>query len=350
MNNSVTCCASYQDAAPAYAKINLHLGIYPHNVGESGYHRADSVMAALELADTVTLSYSEHAQQNTVVMDAGPDVAMKDNTAFRALEAMCQTFHKQPAYTVTIQKHIPAQAGLGGSSSDAATTIKLLCKFWGLDALDARVVRVAQSIGADVAFFLHPIPAYLNGVGATLQESFEHVPSIPCVIVRPQAGVSTPVAYRLFDERIQAEAEAKSRAELEPGLELGAGLKVGVDSELKPDLKQRLNLEAGIQSFMPQSPDRIIQALRVGDVLALNGLLYNNLAEAVIQHVADIREVLAWLRTQQGISHPCVTGSGSAVFAFAQSSAICDEIAQKASKMRNWWVYSTKTLGLNHVF
>ena len=121
MNNSVTCCASYQDAAPAYAKINLHLGIYPHNVGESGYHRADSVRAALELADTVMLSYNERAQQNTVVMDAGPDVAMKDNTAFRALEAMCQTFHKQPAYTVTIQKHIPAQAGLGGSSSDAAT-------------------------------------------------------------------------------------------------------------------------------------------------------------------------------------------------------------------------------------
>lgn len=334
MNNSVTCCASYQDAAPAYAKINLHLGIYPHNVGESGYHRADSVMAALELADTVMLSYNERAQQNTVVMDAGPDVAMKDNTAFRALEAMCQTFHKQPAYTVTIQKHIPAQAGLGGSSSDAATTIKLLCKFWGIDALDARVVRVAQSIGADVAFFLHPIPAYLNGVGATLQESFEHVPSIPCVIVRPQAGVSTPVAYRLFDEHIQAEVGA----ELKPRSELGA------------DLKQRLNPEAGIQSFMPQSPDRIIQALRVGDVLALNGLLYNNLAEAVIQQVADIREVLAWLRTQQGISHPCVTGSGSAVFAFAQSSAICDEIAQKASKMRNWWVYSTKTLGLNHVF
>lgn len=334
MNNSVTCCASYQDAAPAYAKINLHLGIYPHNVGESGYHRADSVMAALELADTVTLSYNEHAQQNTVVMDAGPDVAMKDNTAFRALEAMCQTFHKQPAYTVTIQKHIPAQAGLGGSSSDAATTIKLLCKFWGLDALDARVVRVAQSIGADVAFFLHPIPAYLNGVGATLQESFEHVPSIPCVIVRPQAGVSTPVAYRLFDEHVQTGVET----ELKPRSELGA------------ELKQRLNPEAGIQSFMPQSPDRIIQALRVGDVLALNGLLYNNLAEAVIQQVADIREVLAWLRTQQGISHPCVTGSGSAVFAFAQSSAICDEIAQKASKMRNWWVYSTKTLGLNHVF
>lgn len=346
MNNSVTCGASYQDAAPAYAKINLHLGIYPHNVGESGYHRADSVMAALELADTVTLSYNEHAQQNAVVMDAGPDVAMKDNTAFRALEAMCQTFHKQPAYTVTIQKHIPAQAGLGGSSSDAATTIKLLCKFWGIDALDARVVRVAQSIGADVAFFLHPIPAYLNGVGATLQESFEHVPSIPCVIVRPQAGVSTPVAYRLFDEYVQAEAEAKSRAELEPGLELKTRLQPVLSQELRPEL----NPEAGIQSFMPQSPDRIIQALRAGDVLTLNDLLYNNLAEVVIQHVADIREVLAWLRTQQGISHPCVTGSGSAVFAFAQSSAICDEIAQKASKMRNWWVYSTKTLGLNRVF
>lgn len=346
MNNSVTCCASYQEAAPAYAKINLHLGIYPHNVGESGYHRADSVMVALELADTVTLSYNKHAQQNTVVMDAGPDVAMKDNTAFRALEAMCQTFHKQPAYTVTIQKHIPAQAGLGGSSSDAATTIKLLCKFWGIDALDARVVRVAQSIGADVAFFLHPIPAYLNGVGATLQESFEHVPSIPCVIVRPQAGVSTPVAYRLFDERIQAEVGAKSRAELESGLELKTRLQTELSQELRPELNQ----EAGIQSFIPQSPDRIIQALRAGDVLALNELLYNNLAEAVIQHVADIREVLAWLRTQQGISHPCVTGSGSAVFAFAQSSAICDEIAQKASKMRNWWVYSTKTLGLNCVF
>lgn len=346
MNNSVTCCASYQDAAPAYAKINLHLGIYPHNVGESGYHRADSVMAALELADTVTLSYNERAQQNTVVMDAGPDVAMKDNTAFRALEAMCQTFHKQPAYTVTIQKHIPAQAGLGGSSSDAATTIKLLCKFWGIDALDARVVRVAQSIGADVAFFLHPIPAYLNGVGATLQESFEHVPSIPCVIVRPQAGVSTPVAYRLFDEYVQAEVGAKSRAELEPGLELKTRLQPELSQELRPEL----NPEAGIQSFMPQSPDRIIQALRVGDVLTLNELLYNNLAEAVIQHVADIREVLAYLRAQQGISHPCVTGSGSAVFAFAQSSAICDEIAQKASKMRNWWVYSTKTLGLNSVF
>ena len=146
--------------------------------------------------------------------------------------------------------------------------------------------------------------------------------------------MSTPVAYRLFDEHVQTGVET----ELKPRSELGA------------ELKQRLNPEAGIQSFMPQSPDRIIQALRVGDVLALNGLLYNNLAEAVIQQVVDIREVLAWLRTQQGISHPCVTGSGSAVFAFAQSSAICDEIAQKASKMRNWWVYSTKTLGLNSVF
>ena len=172
------------------------------------------------------------------------------------------------------------------------------------------------------------------------------MPSIPCVIVRPQSGVSTPVAYRLFDEYVQAEAEAKSRAELEPGSEFKTRLQPELSQELRPEL----NPEAGIQSFMPQSPDRIIQALRVGDVLALNELLYNNLAEAVIQHVADIREVLAWLRAQQGISHPCVTGSGSAVFAFAQSSAICDEIAQKASKMRNWWVYSTKTLGLNSVF
>lgn len=282
-------------ALPAPAKINVHLGIYPGR-DERGYHRADSVMVCVGLADEVQIRASSHL---SLTMSVEVGVPQEKNTAFRAARALCTAFGRDEGYAIHIVKHTPAESGMGGASSDAASVLLGLCQLWGVSPTDERVVAVARSIGADVPFFLTKNPAHLTGAGDVLAESFPPLPDAPVVLVRPDAGVSTVEAYREFD------ADPIEPADVEP----------------------------------------MRAALRAGDAARVASLLYNNLEPAANRLAPITAEVHAWLAVQPGVLGAQMTGSGSCVFAFCESAAAAERIAHNAQDVKKWWACATKTVG-----
>ncbi len=278
--------ASISVTAPA--KINLHLGVHAETDGR-GYHRVDSVMTAISLADTISIAPSECL---TVRATPAVDAPMEQNTAYRAAVAMGAAFGREASFSIEIQKRIPLKSGLGGPSADAAATMVGICRIWGIDPTDPRVVEAARSIGADVPFFLYGPPAYLAGAGDVLKETFEPLPEMPLAIVKPAAGgVAARDAYARFDAD-------------------------------------------------PQAPGRLedmLAALRSGDADAVVAHISNNLAPAACDLMPEIAEVRSWLRGQDGVRVAEVSGSGSAVFAVCASDGAAQAVARAAGTGRGWW-------------
>lgn len=288
----------------APAKVNLHLGIYPGR-DERGYHRADSVMIAVDLADVVTVTEDPRLTGIQLSMSEDVHVPAYQNTAWIAATRMCRKFGRPERYAIHIQKEVPPQSGLGGSSSDAASVILALCKLWGIKALDPRVVQVARSVGADVAFFLHPAPSLLVGAGDVLEKTFPQMNDLPLVLVRPRPGVSTVSAYQAFDAH----------------------------------------------PTQPARADRLTRALARGDRRAVATHLFNNLATAVQRSVTECAEVEDWLLAQEGVQNARVTGSGSCAFAICDSHERAAGLARAAHDAHaDWWAISCKTVGLGSQF
>ena len=181
----------------APAKINLYLGVHTER-DDRGYHRVDSLMAAVGLSDTVTVT---PAQALTVQTVPASDFPMQKNTAYRAAVAMAEHYGREANICVTIEKRIPLCAGLGGPSTDAAAVIVALAGLWGIDRTDPALDDIARGIGADVPFFLHASLAFYVGGGDVLATEYPVLPATPVVLVKPrEASVSTIEAYRRVDE------------------------------------------------------------------------------------------------------------------------------------------------------
>lgn len=276
----------------APAKVNLHLGIYPGR-DERGYHRADSLMVALDVCDIVRVA---PAAGLSLTCEPDVGVAPQRNIAWKAAARLAEALGREPNVAIAIEKRLPAEAGLGGGSSDGGAVLRGLCELWGVDAADARVVEVARSLGADVPFFLDPRPTLLVGAG-DVPERVLAAPEIPVVLVRPGGpGVSTPAAYAAFDA-----------APIEP-----------------------------------PSAEALCRALDAGDALAAAGLLYNNLEPAAVELVPAIGEVLSWLRSQDGVRAAQVCGSGSCCFALCESDEAARAVAAIAPD--GWWSCATHTI------
>lgn len=337
----------------APAKINVHLGIYPHAPGEHGYHRADSIMMPLSLCDWVFMRPC-NAAANATTGAAKPQVAdaisvemsvpcgveTRNNTVYRAAHSMCAAFNKPAAFEIYVEKHIPVQSGLGGSSSDAAATIRALCSMWNISPHDERVIRVAQHIGADVAFFLWGNPTFLSGVGDELERMFPSV-HVPVALIRPQLGVSTVEAYAMFDEHptqpqlpgnmclcLEAVSHSNAMDKNKSAAALGAPTCANAAA---PRTSRAASAHA---SVMHCAAEEISQ------------LLYNNLADAVMRTVPCVRDALTWAKSQPEVKGALVTGSGSAVFAFCSTTQDVQRVATRA-RLRNYRAYSTITVGLS---
>lgn len=276
----------------APAKINLYLGVHTER-DDRGYHRVDSLMAAVGLADTVTVA---PAQELTVQTVPASDFPMQKNTAYRAAVAMAEHYGREANICVTIEKHIPLCAGLGGPSTDAAAVIVALAELWRVDRTDPALDDIARSIGADVPFFLHASPAFYVGGGDVLATEYPALPTTPVVLVKPrEASVSTIEAYRRFDET----------------------------------------------PVPAEKPGAIASALRSGDADTAYALVHNNLGVISAQMEPQIQTVLDWLRAQDGTVAVDVCGSGACSFAICSTAATAANLAV-AAQQNGWWSRSTE--------
>ncbi len=170
---------------PAPAKINLFLHVTGRR--DDGYHTLETVFALIDLADTVTLSRRD---DGAIVRGRElPGVSKADDLSLRAAHALKNATGTGLGVTVSLEKRIPQGAGLGGGSSDAASVLLALNRLWQLALPRDDLLRLAVSLGADVAFFVGGDNALARGVGEILTPV--SIPSSWIALALPPVAIAT---------------------------------------------------------------------------------------------------------------------------------------------------------------
>ncbi len=230
------------------AKVNLFLEVLSRRA--DGFHEIETLMVPIGLYDRVSLAANStgtlgltcrwahgvegyrtrHGLGGTGVWEALP--ANEDNLALRSLTLLRQRSGVSAGADVMLVKRIPAAAGLGGASSDAAAVLAAANIAWGLDWSRQQLAEVAAELGSDVPFFLQGGACLCRGRGERIEPVSGCVP-LHLVVVRPPGGLATAAVYRACSPAAQ-----------------------------------------------PQRADALVAAARDGDTAQVGRLLFNRLQEA----------------------------------------------------------------------
>ena len=193
---------------PSYAKINLYLKIGKKL--SSGYHNIQSVMQRIELSDSISI---EPLNEDKIIVEStNPELSGEENLAYQAALLLKKKYKIRHGVKIYIEKNIPLEAGLGGGSSDAATTLLNLNKLWGIKLKERQLVDLSVQIGSDVPFFIGENAALVEGIGDKVRQIKKSF-SINIVLINPGFRVSTKWAYTAFDrQRPRTRAKADVNA------------------------------------------------------------------------------------------------------------------------------------------
>lgn len=169
---------------PAPAKLNLFLHITGRRA--DGYHLLQSVFALIDWTDTLHL---ELRSDGLITREDLTMVLPADDLCTRAARALQQASGCTLGVHIGISKSIPAQAGMGGGSSDAASVLLGLNKLWGLNLPLQKLLPIGLALGADVPFFLGGHNAWVEGIGEKITPVA--VPQATLLVVKPEQGLDT---------------------------------------------------------------------------------------------------------------------------------------------------------------
>ena len=178
----------------APAKLNLFLHITGRRA--DGYHLLQS---AFMLIDWCDLLHFERNNNGAIERVDLTQTLPADDLIVRAARALQAASGTQFGARIEIEKNIPAQAGMGGGSSDAASTLLALNQLWALNWPISRLLTLGLQLGADVPFFLCGHNAWVEGIGE--QISPLHIPAARFVVLKPNAGLPTAKIFNAPDLR-----------------------------------------------------------------------------------------------------------------------------------------------------
>lgn len=282
------------------AKVNLVLAVGEKQ--ESGFHEVQTIMHSLALHDTLSMRRfdDEGSGDGLQVMLKCESsftidpllIKAEENIAYKAVVELAKALGRTQDETIEmiLSKVIPAEAGLGGGSSNAAAALVGAATLWGVGVEDERVQEVASRLGADVSFFLKGGCARLSGKGDVFEAQLEPRSGF-VLLVRPDAGVSTGKAYAAFDE----------------------------------------------DPVLPSS--EYLSSIAALDAAA-DVSLYNNLEKAACSVTPVVAQVLEWGRAAAGEENVVLCGSGSAVCCIFDSYQTACEASVEARK-HEWWTRVT---------
>ncbi len=151
------------------AKINL--GLIIKGKRSDGYHLLETVfIPVFDLCDQLSLRAIEGPESSLIIQGMELDGELKDNLCLKAYRLLKQQFPALPAVEILLEKGIPAGAGLGGGSSDAAATLSGLNDLFALGQSREELARLGAKLGADVPFFLYNRPLLAKGIGTEFEE------------------------------------------------------------------------------------------------------------------------------------------------------------------------------------
>jgi 4-diphosphocytidyl-2-C-methyl-D-erythritol kinase len=281
---------------PAPAKVNLTLQVLGRRA--DGYHDLQSLVAFTALADRLTLRLGVPlalSVSGPTAVQAGP---VADNLVLRASRALAERIGGLRLGAFELTKHLPAGAGLGGGSADAAAALRLLARANGLALDDPRLGAAALATGADVPVCLDPKPRVMRGVGEILSTPVA-LPPLAVVLVGPGFPLATK------------------------------------------DVFAALGLARGERRHEPRADAAILS-----DDKALFAFLAehgNDLEAAAIRLAPPVADLLAALREQPGCRLARMSGSGTACFGVFASPVEAADAAQRLKATHSdWWVQATE--------
>ena len=185
MINSVTL------AAPA--KVNLHLDIGARR--SDGFHSLRSLFVMIGLYDELSAAVS--TARGCSIQGCG-NIPLEQNLIWKAYNLYCEAAEEYIGLSVDCRKQIPAMAGLGGGSSDAAAMLRIMQVLHPIALPQDRLTKIAAQLGSDVPFFLVSPSALVAGRGEIIEPIVTPV-QYSCVVVKPDFDISTGLAYSKLD-------------------------------------------------------------------------------------------------------------------------------------------------------
>jgi len=273
------------------AKVNLRLEIL--NKRKDGYHELRTVFQKISLHDT--LHFSLKKEKGISIATDHPNLPVgKTNLVYQAAQSMLKASDYQGGVHIEIKKQIPLGAGLGGGSSNAATTLKALNQLLKKSLSKRKLMEMGLKIGADVPFFIWEGAAIGSGIGEKLKKVT--LPDLQYVLIYPNFEVSTRWAYQNF---------------------------VLTNQRIHFNLHKFLKTPEGISS-----------------------ILFNHLEEVVSRKYPQI-EVMKNSLLSRGALGALMTGSGPTVFGLFQDDKSATGAYEKIKKMvarRGWVVFKTYSI------
>lgn len=173
------------------AKINIGLNIVSKR--PDGYHNLETIFFPVKLADV--LEFNEAPTTRMTISGLQIDADSNDNLVMKAYHLLKDKYSLPPLH-FHLHKIIPFGAGLGGGSSDAAFTLKMLNDHFKLGISENELVKFASQIGADCPFFIKNQPAFAEGIGDQLKPIEINLEQYRIILLKPNFSISTPEAYR----------------------------------------------------------------------------------------------------------------------------------------------------------
>ena len=268
---------------PAPAKLNLFLHITGRR--DDGYHLLQSVFMLIDWCDTLHVELRSDgglSREDLTTPLPADDLVLRAARALQVLAAPGQGAH------IGVAKRVPAQAGMGGGSSDAATCLLALNRLWKLDLPLAQLERIGLSLGADVPFFLRGRNAWVEGIGEQITPIT--LPSGCFAVVKPTDGLDTRLIFAA------------------------------------PDLERATSVA-------------IITGFAAADKSEMFGFGHNDLQPVAQRLCPAVTDAIDWLG-HQGFDAR-MTGSGSAVF------AAMPQVAELAQAPEGWQVRKCSNLDVH---
>ncbi len=182
---------SFASLAPAKVNLTLHV----RGRRTDGYHDLESLVAFTSFGDELSLEIRPALTltvNGPMATSAGPE---QDNLVLRAARSLAERCDPLRLGHFTLTKHLPAGAGLGGGSSDAAAALRLLAQANGLQPQDRRILEAALVTGADVPVCVDPTPRIMQGIGEVLSDPVD-LPALAIVVVYPDLPVPTAAVFK----------------------------------------------------------------------------------------------------------------------------------------------------------
>jgi 4-diphosphocytidyl-2-C-methyl-D-erythritol kinase len=273
----------------APAKINLSLRILSRC--NDGFHEIETLIVPISLCDQVEIKKTDCDEGIEFTCDDSSVPAGDDNLIVRAAKSFFAATKLKPAVWIELRKRIPHGAGLGGGSSDAASTLLVLNKLFETNLPREALAKIAETIGSDVPFFIFESAAMCKGRGE-LVTPVRLKDKLSVLLLKPQFGVATAWAYTHWRDSLEI-----------PGVSYAT------------------------QQFAGQT-------------------LLNDLERPVFEKFIFVAQLKMWLLEQPEVGAALMSGSGSTIFAALHANADAGLLAKRAKAEidSELWTAATHTL------